>query len=61
MIAVSAFYIGWKKGQKEKETELTGAEPCIINVAGEDKKVPQSVCDIISRGQSLLGGSPGVL
>jgi hypothetical protein len=55
IIALSAFYFGWKSGQKDKEKEIAGDDPCLIDVDGEMKKVPGVVCDIITESQSLLG------
>ena len=56
MIAFSAYYFGWKSGQKDKEKELAGEDPCLIDVNGEMKTVPRTVCDIITQSKSLLGG-----
>ena len=49
-----AYYSGFKKGMEELENE----NPCIIDVGGEEKRVPQAVCDAMDQAKSLLGRSP---
>lgn len=56
MIAFSAYYFGWKSGQRDKEKEIAGEDPCLIDVDGEMRTVPGAVCDIISQSKNLPGG-----
>lgn len=51
LLAGMAYFAGWKSGQANKEGD------CIVKVGGEDKRVPQAICDAISRTKSLLGGT----
>ena len=59
LMGAALYYTGWKTGQKDKMRELTGEEPCIIEVGGEQKVAPQSACDAIARMRSLFGSDTG--
>lgn len=54
---VSAYYFGWKVGQKDKEKEMAGENPCLVNVGGELKQVPGAVCEMITSARGMLGKS----
>lgn len=54
-MAAFAFYTGWKAGQKDKELDIAGEDPCFVKVDGELKPMPRTVCKVIGASKGLLG------
>ena len=50
-----ALYFGWKAGQKDKERDIAGEDPCLVDINGERKPMPRAVCKIITASKGLLG------
>jgi len=54
VLVLSATYMGWKMGQKDKEKEIAGEEPCMVDVGGVMKPVPRAICDTLAASKSML-------
>ena len=53
--ALMLMHFAWKAGMKDKELDIAGEDPCLVNVNGVMKPMPRSVCKIIATGKGLLG------